>query len=62
MSSRGTTGSADAVMATIAAIETAFDALVEAPWWQLSSGQVADFVGRMQRIENRGRRPSGSHG
>jgi Domain of unknown function (DUF222) len=53
MSSRGTPGSADAVMATIAAIETSFDGLADAAWWQLSSRQVADVVGRLQRIENR---------
>jgi hypothetical protein len=53
MCSRGTPGSADQVMAAIDAIDAAFDALADAPFWQLSSDQVAEFVRRMQRIENR---------
>ena len=53
MSSRGTPVSADDVMATIDAVDAAFDALADAPLWQLSPDQVAELVRRMQRLENR---------
>jgi Domain of unknown function (DUF222) len=53
MSSRGTPGSADAVMAGLDALDAALDSLVGAPLWRLSSGQVGEFVTRLARAENR---------